>query len=579
MTQTAELTVPYEVFQRERERRIQAEREQERLKFYEREYWRLHDIRHAPVIRPIAKDILEECLHVEKWGTVKAPDGSTRANYATIADKLHCDPGTVKREAERLEKLGLIDIHEHQGPKDERDRKYVHVKQERLATIGQLADPERVVPQQGGDRYICTKCDSRNVVLRKVTTTTLLCLDCHHESVLDPVDTGWTDKFGHKVQKAQKQPAFEKSKHTIHAEAEAEKQLAEHRTNNAPPIATCDGLSLESWLKQRIGHGRVIVSTGDLEYSKKYKTKKVGYIPDLAAYVRGDPEHIYGSRPALPDGTTYLLGFDCDTPELEKKYRYIMFRLALAGIASVCWKRRLGRFHLEVYLDRAVDRKAFYAFLLRICPDLAAIPECFPVGSDQNTGGQDRSDFPYSWPLWYRIGEQVYACAADFMFPDRPGELVSSPGIQSDRAGLTWLVAQAVTQAALIPALPAPAPEEGGALLESPLEVQPSGPYSDTEDLVPVVLAAINERLTWEGIAALCGGLRGDRFLSPTHDEDKPSVVIVSSRYASDFGCTPSGRPETRDKFGWLCAARGLDQTAELNRLITEYRHKGQVQV
>ena len=324
----------------------------------------------------------------------------------------------------------------------------------------------------------------------------------------------------------------------------------------------------------------MIVSTGDLEDSKKYLTKKPEYVPDFAAYVRGDREHIYGSRPALPDGTTYLFGGDCDTPELEKKYRYMMFRLALAGIASAYWKRRPGRGHLEVYLDRAVDRKALYAFLLRICPDLSAIPECFPVGSDQNTGGADRSDFPYSWPLWYRIGEQVYECAADFMFPDRPGELVSSPGIRSDRAGLTWLISQAITPASLIPALPAPeqvaAQEDGGALMDKPLDVQTSAPYSDADDLTPVVLAAINERLTWEDIAALCGGLHRDRFCSPTHDEDKPSVVI-RGKYASDFGRTPSGRPETRDKFGWWCAARGLDQTAELNRLITEYRHKGQV--
>jgi len=352
-----------------------------------------------------------------------------------------------------------------------------------------------------------------------------------------------------------------------HAEAEEKK------------VSRLESLSLESWLAQRIGHGQVIVSTGNLE-EPKYITKPAGYTPDLAAYLQGKLNHLYGSRPALPNGTTYLLGFDLDAPELDKKHRYMMFRLALAGIASAYWKRRPGRGHLEVYTDAPVDRRAFYAHLLRICPDLAAIPECFPVGSDQNTGGADRADFGYSWPLWYRIDDQVYECAADFMFPDRPGELVSSPGIKSDRAGLAYLIAQTITPASLIPALPAPeqvAPQEdGGVLVDKPLEVQPSGPYSDADDLAPVVLAAINERLTWEDIAALCGGLHRDRFRSPTHDEDKPSVVI-RGKYASDFGRTPSGRPETRDKFGWWCAARGLDQTAELNRLITEYKHKGQV--
>ncbi len=246
VAQAAPRTVPYEVYQREHRLRMQAEEDLDKAKHdlqsYKNEFFLQRDIRRAPVLRPIAKDILEECLHTEKWGTVKAPDGSTRANFTTIADRLKCDPGTVKREAERLEKLGLIDIHEHQGPKDERDRKYIAVKHEQIATIGKLTDPDKVVPEQGGDRYFCTKCDSRNVAIRKVTTTTVLCLDCQHESTLDPVDTGWTDKFGHKMQKAQKQLAFKKSKHAQEPEPLPEKQLAEqcvytvsHAAEDPPP--------------------------------------------------------------------------------------------------------------------------------------------------------------------------------------------------------------------------------------------------------------------------------------------------------------------------------------------------------
>ncbi len=143
-------TVSYDVYLRELERRKQAERDRD---YWKNEFYLQRDIRRAPVLQPIGKAILEECRHVEKWGTVKAPDGSTRANFTTIAKHLHSSPGTVAKHAERLAKLDLIEIHEHLGPKDECDRKYIHVKEEHLAAIDQLQDPDDVVPQQGGDRF------------------------------------------------------------------------------------------------------------------------------------------------------------------------------------------------------------------------------------------------------------------------------------------------------------------------------------------------------------------------------------------------------------------------------------------
>ncbi len=203
-------TVSYDVYLRELERRKQAERDRD---YWKNEFYLQRDIRRAPVLQPIGKAILEECRHVEKWGTVKAPDGSTRANFTTIAKHLHSSPGTVAKHAERLAKLDLIEIHEHLGPKDECDRKYIHVKEEHLAAIDQLQDPDDVVPQQGGDRfYRCMKCDSEmeiRTITKKRTKILLRCSNpnCRHESVLqdDPEDivedTGWKPQNGHKAQK------------------------------------------------------------------------------------------------------------------------------------------------------------------------------------------------------------------------------------------------------------------------------------------------------------------------------------------------------------------------------------------
>jgi hypothetical protein len=115
-----------------------------------------------------------------------------------------------------MAQLDLVEIHEHAGPQDEYERKYVHVKEDKLAIIDQLKDPEQVIPQQGGNRYICQKCDGEvEMEIRKVTTrrttTTLRCPKCRHETQLSDTgdvveDTGWRMQNG---QKAQKQLAFE----------------------------------------------------------------------------------------------------------------------------------------------------------------------------------------------------------------------------------------------------------------------------------------------------------------------------------------------------------------------------------
>ncbi len=60
--------------------------------------------------------------------------------------------------------------------------------------------------KQGGDKYThqCQHCLSFNIKIRKKVTSTIICLDCHHETLLDEIVTEEIQK----VQKAQKQLAF-----------------------------------------------------------------------------------------------------------------------------------------------------------------------------------------------------------------------------------------------------------------------------------------------------------------------------------------------------------------------------------
>ncbi len=360
---------------------------------------------------------------------------------------------------------------------------------------------------------------------------------------------------------AQVAPAVEVEKLTFNVSLPAGKMTPGYPLN---------GFSLEDWLQKRIGHGQIIVSTGQLAQAAKYISKPKDYIPNIAAYLHGDLAHIYGSRPSRDDGTTWLLGFDCDTPELDGQHLAWMQLLATAGIPSVYWKRRPGRGHLEVYVDCAVDGKAFYAHLTQICPGLLEVPEVFPIGSDQNTGGVDRADFGYSWPCFYRIGNAAHECEAEVIFP---GDQVAmkSTGIQSDRTRLTWLISQATAPASCIPEIIVTqatdeAPAARGLLLDKPLECRTA--CSQSTDVAKLAIRAWNDAHTWEEIAEV----RNGRFLASWRKEKTPSVVIdPDGYYACDHG-NHGSFPKKLDRFEAWCLINGLDRRTEKERLCVAYR-------
>lgn len=321
--------------------------------------------------------------------------------------------------------------------------------------------------------------------------------------------------------------------------------------------------TLTTWLEKRIGHGRIIRATGKLEQNMKYFYQPEGYTPDIAAYLAGKLPHIYGSRPAWPDGTTYLLGFDCDTPELDSQHRAWQAQLAEAGIPSVYWNRRLGRGHLEIYTNQAVDRKAFYAWVISVCPGLAAIPEAFPVGSDQNTGGVDRSNFGYSWPLYQRIGDRVTECSVEAMSPARLDKVYECKGVQSDPERLAQIVTRCVTKASLVPPLPvkecSTQQAQGGGLLDKKAAYVFSYYEVDLTD-------DFNRSHSWDEVASWCGGWsktghfkavwRGERTASVKPDRD--------GRKAHDYGKT-GNFPADLDQYEIYCLVNGLDKHADLN--------------
>ncbi len=340
---------------------------------------------------------------------------------------------------------------------------------------------------------------------------------------------------------------------------------------------------LSTWLEKRVGDGRIIKATGKSEHAKKYFYEEPGYMPDLAASIAGDREHIYGSRPLRADGTTYLLAFDNDTQTRELLYSGYMTDLARAGISSLCWLRQGGRWHLEIYFDVPVDACAAYAWCLAVCPELAEIAECYPV----KTAHEDKRHNALSWPLYQRIGRQVIPCAVAGMLAELPGEVITHAGIRDtkDLRRLVDLIGLAVTPAALIPPYTLPpdpdpkpaapaASKRGGWLLENPPGPRPHGPATG-EDVRAIVLAESNAALTWEEVADLCGGLDAQgRFKAVWRGERTASVKVDrDGRYACDYG-NHGSYPRKLDKFGAWCLAKGIDMKAEITRRCAEYRER-----
>jgi len=312
--------------------------------------------------------------------------------------------------------------------------------------------------------------------------------------------------------------------------------------------------TLSAELQKRLGE-RIICATGKLVQNQKYYTQPEGYIPDMAAYLRGDPEHIYGSRLLLSTGLSWLIEYDFDDkqPEHDEHHKIYMRRLADAGIASLYSVRRDKRGHLAIPFTVPVDPQAAYAWVNSIVPELATVNECYPVN-----GVEDKRNEPLSWPFYQRIGSQVTECKVEVMYPAAPGHLYASKGIVSEPEKLAGLLRRCVTDASLVPARKVEETQRyAGGLLEKPL------PRSAWED---DLIDAFNRSHSWDWIADMCGGFsRTGHFKAVWRGERTASVKPdgPDSRYACDYG-NHGSYPKKVDRYGAYCLIKGINEHDDL---------------
>ncbi len=500
-------------------------------------------------------------MKIDTWAIEKDSDTdiATVRKHLTYFDKL----GIIKKRTVRID-MGL---NPETGKKEYTSEYYVKKQAYFQQPLSYRVKPEDVRKQGGaregagrGHKRHCQHCGSEQGDAYNI----FYCHRCKqwsHEVVEEnrEIQVELADPDGTRALVVQEEEAaIETIKLSPSPTPPREIQLEFADSEDEPitaPLAPLDwSATLTAWLEKRIGE-RIICATGKLVQNQKYYTQPEGYLPDMAAYLRGDPEHVYGSRLLLSTGLSWLIEYDFDDtqPEHDQHHKQYMRRLADAGIASFYAARRPGRGHLGLPFSGPIDPQAAYAWANSIVPEMVTVNECYPVN-----GVEDKRNEPLSWPFYQRIGSQVTECKIEVMYPAAPGHLYSSKGIVSEPEKLAELIRRCVTDASLVPARKVEEVQPyAGRLLEKPL------PRSAWED---DLIEAFNRSHSWSFIADLCGGWsRTGHFRAIWRCERTASVKPDGddSRYCCDYG-NHGNFPKKLDKYGAYCLIMNIDQVADL---------------
>ena len=590
-------TVPLATFQKvqsllqhERNRRIEMEQENIRLRKI------VYNTKFSINERAIALEVAEqmkEAKHVDK-------QGRKLFSQKDAADRLGLSRGTISTAVDILAESGFIKDKETRKLRD-KEGKIIKGKDGRPITTIHLdieqdlyedfSKAERSAPRKIKEerkKPTCQKCGSEDVTIK--TEKTLICRNpnCKHETQYeDPTFEHFSAEAPSIVHKICTEENLNSAQilYTGKEDSNGAQNLCtievRDESNSAPPLvpAPADHVGiLENWIQKRRGTPRVIQATGQLEAARKYVSKPETYEPDIEAFIAGKIGHIYGSRlNNLETGKTSLLCFECDTPEHSEIAMNSMSTLARAGIGAIYWPRQRDRAHFEPYFDNEVDSQVAYQLLLEICPDLEAIPEVFPCAGIEN-----RTNHPLSWPMWQRIGGQVYPCKALAILP-APHDGAMREVDPTNLEALAQLVTDAVTPSAMVEEF-AVILEERSKLRAREQEIEGIGggaigitpkPITQVQgdDLIPQVLANFDDQHSWDDIAVPCGGLVDGRFCAIWRASRSRSVVIDprNEKYAHDYGQVGSYRSHFDKHQAW-CYIHGKDRTADLAERCAQLR-------
>ena len=618
--------------QRANQKVRQLEQENQQLKS---EKWQERNLRKKKDFKPAEKyTILELQRQIESPNTRKDDEGFTRFCYSTAAINTGLSDSTPKRKIEAILEQWPdcpIETKEVEEYEDGKKTPRLYIKPKDNTNIIQAAIDatlaEEHIRKQGGNKYVCQRCGSVNVkIIRR-----LHCDCCGHETDLEDTypngklknstrrsnllsedditddsqeecDTGKTGRSNLLFEDVEPTDTFfdeslqvdDVTQESEHRQVESE---ADDDSNNKAPHGFADPDSIiEEWLGKRRGTSGYLYSTGSLEHSKKYKWKlaldecgacipdeKGGWKhdenPNIAAFIAGSSDHIYGTK-LIKDGKTSVLCFEIDQAEQNAQAENYLLDLSRAGAAAVYWQRYAQdrkRGHLELYFDRPVNPEVARQWALEICPELEEIPECYPCKAIE-----DKRNNALSWPMYQRIGGTVYPCKAKFMLP-----APHAGGLQevdpTDKEALAQLVTDAVTPAALI--------EEFTVVLDEREKLQSREQERENagrlvighkprvitnvsydHDLAKQVIADVCAQYSWDDLADMAGGMKSGFFKAVWRGEKTASVKPdKDGQYACDYG-NHGSFPKKLDKYEAYCLIQGIDKRTDLAERCAQLR-------
>jgi hypothetical protein len=549
---------------------------------------RLEALQKFKQLQPIDSDLTDYLYR--KWRySPKERDASGRLciNKNWAAKDLGRGEDTIDRRLDRLEQVGFVsDITRHSDPQSDYERVYLRVHAPYIDEI--CAHPERAVwpedlPTQGGNQYQCRRCDSTNVAIKNVKWLRCLnpdCPDYGKEHIIEPGEYRPQHvENGHKKQKRQKQLAFER-KVDSPAILEDDSNLG----NNVPitPLPpSVPQVAADTSEHDQGDIAALYLAIGDpchvemiAKPHKKYTTVHRPLTPgDVEAHIEG--LKTIGTKLAHQDRRARLFIVDADNEHDRALLRAGARKLAAAGFFPLIEAAPADKptgipgyhdvsEHGIVVLDQAHDIPSTWAAIHSVAEEWAAIAEHWP-------GSRKRVRLPagvYRMPGY--SGWCTLSSVAD-------GEVATD-----GRAAARLLLAHQ-SLASLIPPLPIPvvtsdttqpqAEQGGGRLMDSPVAIQLARPSLPGNDVMRAAIAQFEDSTSWDEVFYpwSSADTRG-RYSAMRNGvlENEPSIILSNSgRLYCDYGATPV---MSKDKLGWHCYIRGIDERSFKAALCADYR-------
>jgi DNA-binding transcriptional regulator YhcF (GntR family) len=596
-----------QMWMHERNRRIEVEQENIRLRKI------VYNTKFSINERAIALEVIEqvkEARHVDE-------QGRKLFSQKDAAEKLGLSRNTIGTAVDILTESGFIKDKETSTLRD-KEGKIVKGKDGRPITTIHLdiqqdlyedfSQVERLVPRKIKDNrkqpvFQCQKCLTEDVTIetsRHLVCRNPNCKACGERVLIDidykdqqseePTEEP-TEETTYSAQNlgtielldnsAQNLGTIELLDNSAQNLGTIETEDDSNKHTHTPSAALDHDSIIKEWLNARRGSAHIIRATGKLDPRGKYVYEDNGYQPDLDAFIAGDKDHIYGSRLLIADTEeTNVLCFEIDKAEQDAQTENYLLDLSREGASAVYWQRYANerqRGHLEIYFDQAVNAERARQWAIEVCPDLEEIPECYPCQIPE-----DKRKQGLSWPMYQRIGNQVYPCQAKYMLPS-PHEGGLQECDPTNKEALARLIRLAVTPATLVrdfafvlderEALQPREQEQASAsVCFIGISPKPITQVQSERDLAPQVIAEQNDLHSWDEIAAICGGWQKGFFKAVWRDERTASVrPDKDENLACDYG-NHGMFPKKLDRYEAYCLAKGIDKKADLAERIAELR-------